>query len=32
MRIWIRRIHIFWGLSDPLVKDMDLDPSIIKQK
>ncbi len=38
LRIWIRirirRIHMFLGLPypDPLVRDMDPDPSIIKQK
>jgi hypothetical protein len=32
LRIWsriqIRRIRIFWGLPDPLVRDTDSDPSI----
>ncbi len=36
IRIRIRRIHMLLGLPDPhpdqLVKDMDPDPSIIKQK
>ncbi len=36
LRIWIRirRIHMFLGLldPDPLVRGMDPDPSIIKQK
>jgi hypothetical protein len=33
-RIRIRRIHMFLGLPDPnpLVRDTDPDPSIIKQK
>jgi hypothetical protein len=34
LRIRIRRIHMFLGLPDPdpLVRDTDPDPSIIKQK
>jgi hypothetical protein len=32
IRIWIHRIHMLLGLSDPLVRGMDPDPSIIKQK
>jgi hypothetical protein len=38
LRIRIRRIHMFLGLPDPhpdplpVVKDIDLNPSIIKQK
>jgi hypothetical protein len=38
IRIWIHRIHMFWGLPDPLVRGMDPDPaldpdpSIIMQK
>jgi hypothetical protein len=34
LRIRIRRIRMFLGLldPDPLVRDMDTDPSIIKQK
>ncbi len=36
LRIRIRRIHMLLGLPDPhpdqLVKDMDPDPTIIKQK
>jgi hypothetical protein len=34
IRLRIRTIHMFLGLrdSDPLVKDTDPDPSIIKQK
>jgi len=30
-RIWIR-IHVFFGLPDPIVRGMDPDPSIIMQK
>jgi hypothetical protein len=36
LRIWIRRIRMFFGLLDPLVRgtytDPAQDPSIIKQK
>ncbi len=32
LRIRIRRIHMFLGLPDPLVRDTNPDPSIIKQK
>jgi hypothetical protein len=36
LRIRIHQIHLFLGLldpdPDPLVRDMDPDPSIIKQK
>jgi hypothetical protein len=31
IRIRIHRIHVFLGLPDPLVRDPDPDPSIIKQ-